>query len=377
MAATQPPPNRAGSILIGGLGPLTAPGIAWAGRELLAGMEIAIDDVNAGGGIGGRRLEFAFEDTRGVPEAGVDALERLRSAGACAVVGEFHSVVADALVVHADRLGIPFLCSSAVLDAITARRSPWVFRLAPPQSQGWTLYADFIAAHGFRQVIEIIHEDVYWTSGADVIRRRLASAGVRVARIPVTSENWAPAIAEQVAELAAGTSPSIALLLVAYPQPLAAIIKAFTDRGVLGAHLALGDPAGRAVFPDWSETTGDAGASASYLSYQLPGELTSTGRAIEAVFSERHHRHPSFVALEGYDAILVLADALERAANLTAEVLATALAAVEVPGTRGVIRFTSEPGGVVHNQWASSPLCVVARGAPGRRLSEAQVLWPR
>ena len=279
--------SRGAAIVLGGIGPLTSPGIAWAGRELLAGMELAVEHVNAGGGSGGRRLELVFEDSHGDPDAGIEALGRLHAAGACAVVGEFHSVVANAVAQQADRMAMPFLCSSATLDAITARRSPYVFRLAPPQSRGWTIYADFVLAQGFRQVIEIIHEDLYWTSGAEAIRRRLEPAGVRVARVPVNPEDSASTISDRTAALAGAESRSIALLLVGYPQPLGAIVRALAERGLLTGALALGDPAGRAIFPDWWETTGAQGATASFLSYQLPGQLTQKGWKAADAFRER------------------------------------------------------------------------------------------
>ena len=368
--------SRGAAIVLGGLGPLTPPGIDWAGRELLAGMELAVKDVNAAGGSGGRRLELVFEDTRGDPDAGIEALRRLHAAGACAVVGEFHSVVANALAGEADRMAIPFLCSSATLDAITARRSPYVFRLAPPQSRGWKIYADFLLARGFRQVIEIIHEDVYWTSGAEVIRRRLEPEGVRLTRIPVNPRDSAAAVAERTGALAGAESRSVALLLVGYPQPLAATVRALADRGLLTGRLALGDPAGRAIFPDWRETAGEHGAAASFLSYQLPGQLTQTGSKAAAAFAKSHGREPSFVALEGYDTIAVLAHALERTPDLSAESICAALRAVAAPGTRGVVSFAVEPEGAVHQQWAWPPICVAVRGEPGRPLSEADVLWP-
>jgi ABC-type branched-subunit amino acid transport system substrate-binding protein len=59
------------------VGPLTPPGIAWAGRELLAEMELAVQDVNAEGGSGGGRLEVVFEDTQGDPDG-----SRFRSSAA-------------------------------------------------------------------------------------------------------------------------------------------------------------------------------------------------------------------------------------------------------------------------------------------------------
>jgi len=368
--------SRGDAIVLGGMGPLSPPGIAWAGRELLAGMELAVQDFNVEGLSGGRRLELLFEDTHGDPDAGVEALGRLHAAGACALVGEFHSVVANALAEEADRIAMPFFCSSATLDAITARRSPYVFRLAPPQSHGWKIYADFLLAQGFRQVIEIIHEDVYWTSGAEVIRRQLEPAGVRVTRVALNPEDSAPTIAERAGAFAAAESRSIALLLVGYPQPLEPIVLALADHGLLAGALALGDPAGRAIFPDWWETAGEHGATASFLSYQLPGRLTRTGWKAATAFYERQGREPSFVALEGYDTIAVLAHALERTPDLSAESICAALRAVTAPGTRGAVRFAVEPEGAVHHQWAWPPVCITARGDSGRPLSKADVLWP-
>ena len=66
-------------IRIGGLGPLTLPGIPWAGRELKDGMSLAVQQLNGSGGVLGRQLTLLFEDTHGRPEAGVAAVERLPS----------------------------------------------------------------------------------------------------------------------------------------------------------------------------------------------------------------------------------------------------------------------------------------------------------
>ena len=52
-------------IRIGGLGPLSLPGIPWAGRELQAGMALAVRRLNDSGGVLGRPLMLLFEDTCG------------------------------------------------------------------------------------------------------------------------------------------------------------------------------------------------------------------------------------------------------------------------------------------------------------------------
>ena len=125
------------SVQIGALVPLTPPGWVEAGRHLLAGLELAVRDVNAAGGIGGRPLELVVRDTAADPQRAAAAVDELARLGVAALAGEYHSVVARAAAARADALGLPFLCSSAVVDALTEQPTEWVARLAPPQSRGW------------------------------------------------------------------------------------------------------------------------------------------------------------------------------------------------------------------------------------------------
>jgi hypothetical protein len=55
--------------------------------------------------------------------------EPVRS-GVVAIAGDYHSVVARAAAARADALGLPLLCCSAVLDALTDQPTEWVARLA-------------------------------------------------------------------------------------------------------------------------------------------------------------------------------------------------------------------------------------------------------
>ncbi|CAM5687744.1 hypothetical protein SCANM63S_06625 [Streptomyces canarius] len=123
------------SVRIGVLAPLTRPGRAEAGRPLLAGLELAVRDVNDAGGIVGRPLELVVRDTEADPRGAAAAVDELAGLGVAVVAGEYHGVVARAAAARADALGVS--CSSAVLDALTEQPTPWVARLAPPQSRGW------------------------------------------------------------------------------------------------------------------------------------------------------------------------------------------------------------------------------------------------
>ena len=245
-------------IRIGGLGPLTLPGIPWAGRELRDGMNLAVQQLNHSGGVLSRQLTLLFEDTHGRPEAGVAAIEKLLDERVQVFAGEFHSVVADAVVEPMQRSGLPFVCASATLDNITARRLGFVFRLAPPQSYGWAVYADFLASEGFRHVVALQEDNFYWNNGSGVIEARLRKLGVRFTRLSV-----APGLADAMSwirQVQAKQSdppvPDILLLLMGYPEPLRSVVGEAHNHSLVPPACFLGDPAGRAVFSDWWEIVG-------------------------------------------------------------------------------------------------------------------------
>ena len=174
------------AVRIGALVPLTRPGWVEAGRHLAAGFELAVRDVNESGGIGGRSLELVVRDTAADPQRAAAAVDELDRLGVAALAGEYHSVVARAAAARADALGLPFLCSSAVLDALTEQPTDWVARLAPAQSHGWRIHADFLLGAGHSRIAVAAQPSVYWASGP-------ASCGTTSPRAaaPSSSSTWA------------------------------------------------------------------------------------------------------------------------------------------------------------------------------------------
>src|SRR5262249_59577095 len=149
------------SVQIGALVPLTRPGWGDAGRPLLAGLELAVREVNDTGGIAGRPRELVIRDTAADPQRAAAAVDELARGGVVALAGEYHSVVACAAAARADALGLPFLCSSAVLDALTEQPTEWVARLAPAQSHGWQIYTDFLLGAGHSRIGVAAEPSVY------------------------------------------------------------------------------------------------------------------------------------------------------------------------------------------------------------------------
>ncbi|MFI6473174.1 ABC transporter substrate-binding protein [Streptomyces sp. NPDC050516] len=340
------------AVRIGALVPLTRPGWAEAGQHLLAGLELGVREVNDGGGIGGRPLELVVRDTAADPEKAAAAVDELARLGVAALAGEYHSVVARAAAARADALGLPFLCSSAVLDALTDRPTDQVARLAPAQSHGWRLYADFLLGAGHRRIAVAIQPSVYWASGTGILRDHLAPHGATVVELDANALT-PTALCDALVDSAA----SALLLLVGHPDPAVPIVKAVRqDRRLAG--LLVGAPAGQPEFASWATLLGADGAAIPFLRY-LPERLGPLGARVETALRERLAEAPSFVAFEGYDAIAVLADVL-RSEGADRARIAASWPHVAVEGTRGKIRFSRTPGISVW-QWTRPPVQVVDR----------------
>jgi ABC-type branched-subunit amino acid transport system substrate-binding protein len=357
---TQVHPGANGSsVRIGALVPLTRPGWIEAGQHLLAGLELAAAEVNDDGGIGGRPLELVVRDTAADPQRAAAAVAELAHLGVAAVAGEYHSVVARAAAARADALGLPFLCSSAVLDTLTEQATEWVARLAPAQSHGWRIYADFLLGAGHRRVAVAAEPSVYWAAGARILRDHLTPRGGTV--IEFDARELAP---EAVCDAVVDSRATALLLLVGHPEPAVSIVRS-VRRDKRLAEIMIGAPAGQPESAEWAALLGDDGAEIPFLRY-LPERLGPLGARVEAALRERLAAAPSFVAFEGYDTVAVLAEVLRTHGTDRARI-AESWPRVAVEGTRGQIQF-SRPPGISVWQWAWPPIQVVARdpAEPGR-----------
>ncbi|MFB7596667.1 ABC transporter substrate-binding protein [Streptomyces sp. NPDC056160] len=342
----------ASAVTIGALVPLTRPGWAEAGRHLLAGLDLAVSDVNDSGGIDGRALELVVRDTAADPQRAAAAVDELAHLGVAALAGEYHSVVARAAAARADALGLPFLCSSAVLDALTEQPTDHVARLAPPQSRGWQIYADFLLGAGRSRIAVATAPSVYWASGTRILRDHLAPRGGSVVELDMGALTPA-AVCDALVEHRA----TALLLLVGHPEPAVSIVKA-VRRDERLADTLIGAPAGQPELTEWATLLGADGAAVPFLRY-LPERLGPLGERVGAALRERLAEAPSFVAFEGYDTIAVLADVL-RTHGPDGTRTAGSWPHVAVEGTRGPIRFSRVPGISVW-QWAGAPVQVADR----------------
>lgn len=178
-------------VKIGLVHPVTG-GLAYSGGQSRMGAQMAIDEINAAGGIralGGAKLEAALGDSQSRPEVGVSEVERLHQEGVSAYVGCFSSAIALPATQAAAKYNTPFLIDVGVSDAIVSRGLKNVFRLAP--GNGKCVDDAFAgldgvnkAAGGIAKTAVIVHEDSeFGTSTARLLQTKLSGINIEVKEV--------------------------------------------------------------------------------------------------------------------------------------------------------------------------------------------------
>lgn len=373
-------PLAAGEIIkIGGVGPLSAPGSFESGKEMKMAMEQAVEEINGTGGVLGKKVVLVFEDTQGLPEKGTAAMERLvEKEKAVAVVGEFHSSVAKAEIEVANRLKIPLIIAEAWADVITGKQYKYVFRIAPANSLFYRKIADWIQAAGFKNVVMITENSDYGIGVERVIRGALKTAGIKMTSI--TAERTIQDFTPQLLRFKLSTPRPDLLFGIFTGAGELLMVKQAHEIGFAPtretAMFAVGTDA---LHEEFWEITGQSGKYTLTKTGYYPGiKFTEKTDPFIKRFRQKFKREPTFAAMEAYEAVYLVADAIQRAGSTDPDAMVTALENTRYTGLRGVIRFSldREPAYMYH-QWPGTPSFVIQYTEVDQPYTDALLLWPK
>lgn len=367
------------TIKIGGIAPLSPPGGVQSGESMRDGMAIAIDEINAKGGLLGKKVEVVVEDTSGVPEKGVAAFERLASKeGVVAVTGEAHSAVCNAVGPVAQKYNVAFVAGECWSDAVTAAKIPQVFRITVANSLVYSVAADWVKEVGFKN-IAIISENSDWGFGIiDVFTKNLQSSGAKVTSF--TAERTVSDFTPQLLQLKRA-NPQPDLIVAGFTgSNLLLMLRQASDLGIAPSQKTAIFAAGSDVLePEFWNVVGDGGVGVIGNPAGLPGKPdTPLSRSFSKAFEAKYKRPANAVSMEGYDGIMVVAEAIKKAGSANPEAIQKALREVKWEGTRGTIYFpqTTEPAWKFQ-QWPEVPIFVIQYTKPNQTPTDAAILWPR
>jgi branched-chain amino acid transport system substrate-binding protein len=134
------------------------------------------------------------------------------------------------------------------------------------------------------------------------------------------------------------------------------------------------------LYPGFWETVGEAGVHVLSNPAGLPGlPKTKTSEKFAKTFKAKLNREPDAVAMEGYDTVMVIAEAVKASKSTNGKALIDALEnKVNWEGTRGTIKFTKEktPAWAYH-MWMDVPVFIIQYTKANQDPSQAAILWPQ
>lgn len=141
---------------IGGIGPITG-GAAIYGQAVMNGAQIAVDEINAAGGINGYKIEFSFEDDEHNPEKSVNAYNTLLDKKMQVLVGTVTSAPCIAVVDKAKADNVFMLTPSATATEAIAQDN--AFRVCFSDPNQGTEAAKYIGAKNLATKVAIIFDN--------------------------------------------------------------------------------------------------------------------------------------------------------------------------------------------------------------------------
>src|SRR5580700_11361312 len=124
---------QAASVKVGVLHPVSG-ALSYSGQQGRLGATMAIDDINAAGGIkalGGAKIEAVLGDAQSTPDGGNAEVEKMNEADVSAIVGGYASAICLAASQTAARYDLPYIVDVGVVDSIVTRGLKNTFRFGP------------------------------------------------------------------------------------------------------------------------------------------------------------------------------------------------------------------------------------------------------
>lgn len=374
-------PAAAQTLRIGAPQPMTGSDAPF-GDKFKKAYTLAIDEINAAGGVNGRKLEILIEDHQAKNALAATVAEKLITQGQVLVMtGGRASGQAVEIASVCQRLKTPYLVDHPSADIITSKGFEWVFRNNPTGSiypQAFEKFVSEVPGAMPKSVAVVYDNTVFGKTIANSAMQFLKSKNVPILEdvaYPVNSLDFKPIMTRVKAAkpdyvLMVAVSTTDAILMTRHAKEIGVAPRAF---------VGFGGGFGVADFPkQLGPLAQNVFSSAAWSGNPNDPEV----RAFYEKFQKKFGIQPKEHEVEGYSAIYIIADALRRAkltGNLEAdrEAVRQALLATDMRTVFGKVKFGSYKGPLgdsYTNQNVYSPEhSVLAQWQDGKLLN----VWPK
>jgi len=367
VAVPQPAPSR--TIRIGIVAPLTG-GAATTGKDMWQAAVLAAEEINAKGGVyveeykAKLKIELFKGDTETSPEGGVKAVTKLIVEDKVDVlIGGFSSAITYADEKVAVEHGVPFVVSGASATVITRRTNidtSYIFHHCPTTddyAEETLIFVDKVIRPAINEKfgfpedrklrLAVIYQDSKYGKGVyEGIKKAIEKHNLKIEIVYEATFKMGERDFRAQLTGAKAAKPDVLYPACFLDEQIPLVVQGRRDIGLSVIYLSVecnDDPDYYAGVGRWGEYSIQ---ESRFSPYTFPkGLVGERAKMFKEAFKEKWGVEPSMMGASTYDAVYIVAKAVEKAGSLDKEKIRDALASLEMeqitqPMKGGVISFT-------------------------------------
>jgi branched-chain amino acid transport system substrate-binding protein len=328
--------------------------------------EIALEEINAKGGIKGKKIVLEFEDSQGKPDVSRSIAEKLIDVKKQPVIfGEYSSSCSKAIAAVAEERKTPYMVVTGATDDITQQNYKYVFRMNPTNAYYASGLMSFLKEVVKPTSIAILYESSdFGTSGAEDMVKQAEKFPMKVLvkeQYEKGAVDFKPILSKVKAE-----KPDV-IYMVSYVMDAALLTRQIKELRI-DAKLFAGGAAGFAI-PEFIQSAKEAADYVVTATLWSPQVVYPGAKEFAEKYKKLYKDYPSYHGAEAYSALYIIKDVLTRAKSLTRDDIRVAMKATNMMTVFGPIKFDDKEGYTNQNFMDTLVLQVIN--------GQFETIWPQ
>ena len=324
------------TIRIGGLAPLTGDAASY-GVAVNNAIQMAVEDINANGGIDGKQIEYIYYDEKGDTTEATNAYNKLvQDDKVVAIIGDVTTKPTLAVAQTSQQDNIPIITATATAAEVTLTGSN-IFRACFTDPFQGELMASYASEKLGATKVAVLSDmaDDYSSGIAEAFVAKAEELGMQV----VADEKYQDGDVDFNSQLTniKGQNPDV-LFLPVYYEDLRLISAQAKEVGVT-AQLCGADGWDSVLTDNFDSSVLNGGVFCSQYSTESTDERV---QSFISAYKEKYEMDPNMFAVLAYDATNMMAQAISDAGSTDSQAIIDAMAALEYDGLTGHMTFDED-----------------------------------
>lgn len=337
---TPPTPSQdeTETIRIGGIGPLSG-GYANYGFSVKNGAQLAVDEINAAGGINGKQIELSFQDSQADPESAVNAYGKLMDWGMQVSLGGVLSGETASIVAAAREDNIMLITPSGSADKCIDGNSR-AFRVCFYDSFQGAAAAQYIKNNNMVDTVGILYQsDIDYSVGLyNAFVEECGKSGITIAETQTFTDATKTDFSTQINAL---VNSGVKLVFIPFYAEEASTFLT-QARGKFADDVYFFGADGLDGILGKVEQDPTIANNVLMLTPFAADDPAENVQAFVKAYQAAYNATPDQFAADAYDAVYVIKAAVEKAGTTDGDAMAAAMASLEVAGVTGTMTWNAD-----------------------------------